>query len=142
MFKFSSKDLLSFTIIKMFKLITYQFTVTEEVNTITLEWSSILGPREPGDRVTLDRGGDAKLLALVNGHVTHRTSEGGGGPLHAFLGPRLDGHGGIGSAIDLMKSETEVRSSLSTCVQIRQHLLRSFRDCRFGLLFFGKECMV
>ncbi len=69
------------------------------MDTITLKGSPILGPREPWDRVTLDWSSDAEFLALVDGHVTHGTSESGGGSLHALLGSRLDCHGGIGSAI-------------------------------------------
>ncbi len=74
----------------------YQFTIAEEVNAVSLERSSILGPGEPWDGVTLDRGRDPQLLAFVDGHVAHGTSEGWGRAVDSFFGPGLDGNGRVG----------------------------------------------
>jgi hypothetical protein len=41
---------------------TYQFTVAEEVDAVALQGSSILGPGESWDGVTLDRSSDPQLL--------------------------------------------------------------------------------
>jgi hypothetical protein len=35
-------------------------------------------------------------LAFVDGHVAHGTSEGRGRAVDSFLGPGLDGNGGVG----------------------------------------------
>ena len=73
----------------------YQFTIAEEVNTVTLQWGSILAPRELWDGVTLDGGGDAEFLPLIDCNVAHGPDKSGGVPLDTLLGPRLDGNSGI-----------------------------------------------
>jgi len=65
------------------------------VDPVALQGRAVLGPGESRNGISLDRGRDPQLLALVDGHVAHRPGEGRGGPVDALLGPGLDGDGGV-----------------------------------------------
>ena len=77
-------------------LVSYQFSIAERMDAISTQRFAILGPSKLGDRVALDRSGNAQFGAFIHSYVTHGTSERGSTLFHALLHPGLDGHVGVG----------------------------------------------
>ena len=80
---------------------THQFTVTEEVDPISVDGLPVLGPGERGHWVALDGRGDPELLTLVHTDIAKWAGKGGDALGHALLHAGLDGHVGGAAGVTL-----------------------------------------